>query len=244
MGRRKSLEHSHQKPGSLASETTEDNITNIAASEASFGEPHNSLRTAVPLRKPWSSSAAAEHGHNSGAMRSPSVYSASASNSSSDVVSQLSTRDTRTSPLPSQIDRWDSTAKSLFSSTGRALRKHASKLSLASSISYDKDEEGKVVWKLSGLGADDRDSIPSLSSARSKSWSQHCRYPSPNTWQGISSRERYQRPSTSSMSRTPIRSKFAAWKEPAEMSSSPSSAPFEPVNAPIHSSEASKPRVC
>lgn len=176
MGRRESLEHSPKKPGSLASETTEDNITNIAASEGSFGEPHNSLRTAVPLRKPWSS--AAEHGHNSGAMRSPSVHSASASNSSSDVVSQLSTRDTRSSSLSSQIDRWDSTAKSLFSSTGRALRKHASKLSLASSISYDKDEDGKVVWKLSGLGADDQDSIHSLSSARSKSWSQHCRYPS------------------------------------------------------------------
>jgi hypothetical protein len=155
MGRRESLEHSHPKPGSLASETTKDNIPNIAASEGSFGEPHNA-----------------------GAMRSPSVYSASASNSSSDVVSQLSTRDTRSASLPSQIDRWDSTAKSLFSSTGRALRKHASKLSLASSISYDKDEEGKVVWKLSGLGADDPDSIHSLSSARSKSWSQHCRYPS------------------------------------------------------------------
>jgi hypothetical protein len=177
MGRRELLEHSHKKPGSLASETTEDTITNIAASEGSFGEPHNSLRTAVPLRKPWSSSAA-EHGHHSGAMQSPSARSASASNSSSDVVSQPSTRDSRSSSLSSQIDRWDSTAKSLFSSTGRALRKHASKLSLAPSISYDKDEDGKVVWKLSGLGADDQDSIHSLSSARSKSWSQHCRYPS------------------------------------------------------------------
>jgi hypothetical protein len=42
--------------------------------------------------------------------------------------------------------------------------RHASKLSVASSISHDRDEEGKVVWKLSGLGAS------TDSAAHSKSW--------------------------------------------------------------------------
>jgi hypothetical protein len=167
MGRRESVKKLHKKSGSFGSEAATVNTTNNAASEGSFGEPHNSLRSVVPLRKPWSSPT--ERGLKSGVMRSSSVYSASASNSSSELASQLSARDVRSSSRSSQIDRFDSTAKSLLSSTGRALRKHASKLSVASSISYDKDEDGRGGWKLSGFGAADHDSIHSFSSARSKS---------------------------------------------------------------------------
>jgi hypothetical protein len=168
MGRRESVKTAHKKSGSFGSEAATVSTTNNAASEGSFGEPHNSLRSVVPLRKPWSSPT--EHGLKSGVMQSSSsVYSASASNSSSELASQLSARDVRSSSRSSQIDRFDSTAKSLLSSTGRALRKHASKLSVTSSISYDKDEDGRGGWKLSGLGAADHDSIHSFSSARSKS---------------------------------------------------------------------------
>ena len=112
------------------------------ASDASWGEPHNSLRSVVPLGKPWSSTA--EPAQIAALMRTSSVCSASASHWSSEAASQLSTREGRSASLSSRIDRLDSTAKALFSRTGRALRNHASKLSLPSSVSYDKDEDGNV----------------------------------------------------------------------------------------------------
>jgi hypothetical protein len=46
------------------------------------------------------------------------------------------------------------------------LRTHASKLSLPSSVSYDKDDDGNVGWTLSGRGAADPDFMHSLPSAR------------------------------------------------------------------------------
>jgi hypothetical protein len=168
MGRRVSVDRSHKTSGSLGGEAHEDSPNSHATTQGSLGEPHNSLRSVVRLDKP--SSSTAEHGLNTGATQSSSsLYSASASNSSSTLTSQTSLRDIRSPSRSSQIDRSDSSAKSLFSSTGKALRRHASKLSLASSISYDKDEEGKVVWKLGGLGAAEQDSNLSWS-ARSKSW--------------------------------------------------------------------------
>ena len=137
------------------------------ASDASWGEPHNSLRSLVPLGKPWSSPA--EPAQIAALMRTSSVCSASASHWSSEAASQVSTREGRSASLSSRIDRLDSTAKALFSRTGRALRTHASKLSLPSSVSYDKDEDGNVGWTLSGRGADDPDFMHSLPSARRKS---------------------------------------------------------------------------
>lgn len=168
MGRRVSVDQSRAKSSSLGGDAPTESRINCAASKGSAGEPQDAVGTGVPpLRKPGASTS--EDGLHSGVPRASSpFYAASASNSSSEPTSLGGSQDVRSVSRSSQIDRVDSSAKSLFSSTGRALRKHASKLSLASSISLDKDDEGKVVWKLSGLGAAEQESLHPPSSVRSK----------------------------------------------------------------------------
>jgi hypothetical protein len=165
MGRSVSMEKSHKRARSHGGEGKRDYPDKHAASGESSGETQAFLRSALVPHKQWPSNS--EYGVNTGLGRSPSLSSASASNSSSEPASQTSSRHIRSPSRSSQIDRFDSTAKSLFSSTTNALKRHVTKLSLASSISFDRDEEGNVVWKLSGLGAAEHESIQSTS-ARSK----------------------------------------------------------------------------
>lgn len=162
-----SVDKSERHAGDPGGEAHQDYPNKYAARGRSLGEPHNSSRTAVALLKRWPSTS--ERGTMTGATGSSSLFSsASASNSSYELARQTTSPGVRSPSRSSQIDRFDSTAKSFLSSTSRALKRHASKLSLASSISLDKDEEGKVIWKLSGLGAAEQESIDS--SARSKLW--------------------------------------------------------------------------
>jgi hypothetical protein len=117
--------------------------------------------------------------------------------------------------------------------------RHASKLSVASSITHDKDEEGKAVWKISGLGA------AADSAAHSKSWHLKMCYCFFLTLeQKIYGRGQYQRPLISNMSRILIGSKFKVLKGQAKMNSYPSLVLFELANARIQNSGVSKPRVC
>jgi hypothetical protein len=166
MGRSVSVDESKRKTGSHGGQAHKDYPHKHAASEGSFNNSQEVPRNALVLHKQLPSTLG--HGMRTGATGSPSFCSASASNSSVELAPQTTSRDTRSPSRSSQTDRFDSTTKSLFSSTGKAIKRHASKLSLASSISFDKDDEGKVVWKLSGLGAAEQEALQS--SDRSKSW--------------------------------------------------------------------------
>ena len=100
-----------------------------------------------------------------------SSNSASGTNSTGDVRSQRASEDPRSSSRSSffDFDQSDSIAKSLFAKGGRALRHHRSKLSLSSSVSFEKDSEsGQVFWTLSGLGARVLRQRQDSSSTRSK----------------------------------------------------------------------------
>ena len=169
MGRRVSVDSSRTNPGNRGSEGHRDSPASQCASEEPSGEAQSFFRTAPLPHKQWP--ATSENRPRLVTNGSSAFCSASASSSSFEFDHQATSRDMRSPSRSSQIDRFDSTAKSLFSSTGRALRRHANKLSFASSISFDKDEEGRVLWYLTGLGASvaDEESIHS-SSARSKSW--------------------------------------------------------------------------
>jgi len=163
MGRRLSTDKPPRKARRKESEGKMDYPNKPAAGEGPSSETQTSLGPALTPQKSYPSTS--EHDTAPEAAESlSSFYLASASSSSSELAQQMSPRDIRSHSKSSQIDRLDSTAKSLLSSTGRALMRHASKLSVASSISYDRDEEGKIVWKLSGLGA------AADSAAHSKSW--------------------------------------------------------------------------
>lgn len=74
------------------------------------------------------------------------------------------------------FDQSESVAKSLFARSGRALKRHGSKLSLSSSMNFDVDAaSGQVFWSLSGLGARVQRK-PQISAAdRSKVY--HCTLP-------------------------------------------------------------------
>jgi hypothetical protein len=163
MGRRLSADKTPSKAGRKGSEGQVDYPNKQAAGDGTSGETQTSPRSTLTPQKRYPS--ISEHDTPPEASDSlSSFYLASASSSSSELAQQMSPRDIWSPSRSSQIDRLDSTAKSLLSSTGRALMRHASKLSVASSISHDRDEEGKVVWKLSGLGAS------TDSAAHSKSW--------------------------------------------------------------------------
>ena len=152
MGRRLSADKTPRKAGRKGSEGQVDYPNKQAAGDGTSGETQTSPRSTLTPQKRYPS--ISEHDTPPEATDSlSSFYLASASSSSSELAQQMSPRDVWSPSRSSQIDRLDSTAKSLLSSTGRALMRHASKLSVASSISYDRDEEGKMVWKLSGLGA-------------------------------------------------------------------------------------------
>ena len=169
MSRRVSLDSSRTNPGNRGSEGHPESTTNQFASEEPSGEAESFFRTAPLPHKQWP--ATSEHRLRLTTNRSSAFCSTSASGSSFELSHQATSRDMRSPSRSSQIDRFDSTAKSLLSSTGKALRRHANKLSFASSISFDKDEEGRMLWYLTGLGASgaDEESIYS-SSARSTSW--------------------------------------------------------------------------
>lgn len=237
MGRRFSADKPPRKARRIGSEGKMDYPNKQAAGEGPSSETQTSLGPAPTPQKSHPSTS--EHDTPPETTESlSSFYLASASSSSSELAQQMSPRDIRSHSKSSQIDRLDSTAKSLLSSTGRALMRHASKLSVASSISYDRDEEGRIVWKLSGLGA------AADSAAHSKSWRS-------KMWDGFLTREQkiygrgqYQRPLISNMSRILIASKFKVLKGQAKMNSYPSLVLFELANVRIHNSEASKPRVC
>jgi hypothetical protein len=163
MGRRLSADKPPRKARRIGSEGKMDYPNKQAAGEGPSSESQTSLGPTLTPQKSHPSTS--EHDTPTEAAESlSSFYLASASSSSSELAQQMSPRDIRSHSKSSQIDRLDSTAKSLLSSTGRALMRHASKLSVASSISYDRDEEGRIVWKLSGLGA------AAESAAHSKSW--------------------------------------------------------------------------
>ena len=160
MGRRLSADKTPRKSRRKGSEGQVDYPNKQAAGDSTSGETQTSPHPAFTPQKRYPS--ISEHDTPPETTDSlSSFYLASASSSSSELAQQMSPRDVWSPSRSSQIDRLDSTAKSLLSSTGRALMRHASKLSVASSISH---EEGKVVWKLSGLGAA-ADSV-----AHSKSW--------------------------------------------------------------------------
>jgi hypothetical protein len=239
MGRRLSADKTPRKAGRKGSEGQVDYPNKQAAGYGTSGETQTSPRSTLTPQKRYPS--ISEHDTPPEASDSlSSFYLASASSSSSELAQQMSPRDIWSPSRSSQIDRLDSTAKSLLSSTGRALMRHASKLSVASSISHDRDEEGKVVWKLSGLGD---------SAVHSKSWRSKMLYCVlfffPLTLeQKICGRGQYQRPLISNMSRIPIESKFKVLKGQAKMSSYPSLVLFELANERIQNSEASKLRIC
>jgi hypothetical protein len=178
MGRRLSADTTPRRAGRKGSEGQVNYPNKQAAGDNPFGEYQTSPRPALTPRKRYPS--VSEHDTPPEATDSlSSFYLASASSSSSELVQQMSPRDVW-SHRSSQIDRLDSTAKSLLSSTGRALMRHASKLSVASSISHDRDEEGKVIWKISGLGA-------AAEPPHRKSWRSRIVYwapPSPDTQTG------------------------------------------------------------
>jgi hypothetical protein len=237
MGRKLSADKPPRKARRNGSEGKMDYPNKRAVGESPSTESRTSLGPALTPQK--SHPSISEHDTPREAAESlSSFYLASASSSSSELAQQMSPRDIRSHSKSSQIDRLDSTAKSLLSSTGRALMRHASKLSVASSINYERDEEGKIVWKLSGLGA------AADSAAHSKSWRSKTRIVFLTLEQKIYGRGQYQRPLISNTSRILIASRFKALKGQAKMNSYPSLVLFEPVNARIHNSEASKPRVC
>jgi hypothetical protein len=160
MGRRLSADKTPRKAGRKGSEGQIEYPNKQAAGDGTSGETQISPRSTLTPQKRYPS--ISEQGTPPETTDSlSSFYLASASSSSSELAQQMSPRDVWSPSRSSQIDRLDSTAKSLLSSTGRALMRHASKLSVASSISHDRDEEGKVVWKLSAA-AD--------STVHSKSW--------------------------------------------------------------------------
>ena len=100
-----------------------------------------------------------------------SSYSASGSDNTSEVRSHRPSQDLRNPSRSSffDFDQPDSLAKSLLAKSGRALRHHGSKLSLASSASFDKDAESRqAFWSLSGLGARVQRQRQELGSNRSK----------------------------------------------------------------------------
>ena len=237
MGRRLSADKTPRKAGRKGSDGQMDYPNKQAAGDGTSGETQTSPRPALTPQKRYPS--ISEHDTPPEATDSlSSFYLASASSSSSELAQQMSPRDVWSPSRSSQIDRLDSTAKSLLSSTGRALMRHASKLSVASSLSHDRDEEGKLVWKLSGLGA------AADSAAHSKSWRSKMLYCFLTLEQKIYGRGQYQRPLISNTSRIPIESKFKVLKGQAKMNSYPSLVLFELANERIQNSEASRPRIC
>ena len=170
MGRRVSADKSQTIAKSRGIDAHKDYANQQSAGEEPSGELQSFHRTPPLPHKQWP--VISEYGRRVAANGSSSIHSLLGSSGSFETDPERTSRHFPSSSRSSQVDRFDSsTARSLFASTGRAVKRHASKLSLASSISFDKDEEGNMVWKLTGLGASvfDPESIQQ-SSASSKSW--------------------------------------------------------------------------